>query len=199
MQKINIAEIIERSKELKSSEKFNEESEKLSKLLTRLEKSKDLEINKILSEWIIIKLVILWEYHFKSLIIELIDYDELDYSEDIKLSISDLRKIQKTKEISAGKIFVSTKSFQNLETVNKIFSDLTKKPFLTELKNMYEHEIDVKTVKACLEKRHQIIHEMKSSQLTKSQVKKFAFAMMLFLVNSSSYTQLFSKQKKGQR
>jgi len=195
MNKINVDEIIRKSKGLRSYKKFNKTSLQLRKLLDRLEKSKDREYNSILKEWIIIKLVVVWEYHFKSLIIGLIDVSDLEYQENIQLSLNDLKKIQKTKQISAGKIFVSTKSLQNFETVEKIISNLIKRPFLKELKQMYQHEIDIKSVKECLEKRHQIIHEMQSFSFKKSQIRKYAFAMMMFMLNSSLYIELLSKNK----
>ena len=97
MNKIDVEEIIKKSKDLVSKDKFFRELARLTDSLDLLKKSKNDNVNSILSEWIIIRLVSLWEYHFKSIIIELIDVDELDYSEDVKLSLNDLKKIQKTK------------------------------------------------------------------------------------------------------
>ena len=187
MNKINIEKVIQRSKGLKSYKKFNTESNKLSKLLDKFLQSKNLEYNKIFAEWLVIKLVIIWEYHFKSLIISLIDEGHYQFNEEIKLSLMDLEKIQKKKTISAGKIFVSTKRLQSIESVDKILSSLLGLSFVKELSRTYPKYIDLKTVNECLEKRHEIIHEMKKFTFTKQQIQKYATSMMLFQIQSAIF------------
>jgi len=193
--KFNFDEIVDRTKGLKDFTRFNKESERLGNLILKLLESKDEEYNKVLSEWFIIRLVILWEYHFKSLIISLIDDSGFQYEEEVKISLKDLERIQKTRDISAGKIFVSTKGLQNFETVEKIMSSLLKIKFSTELKKKYGNDIDIKSVKACLEKRHQIVHEMKEISFSKDEIKNYAVSMMLFMINSSIFCNNITSKK----
>ncbi len=195
MNTIDIDKIIEQSKGLKSYKKFNAESEKLSKLLDKFMMSTDREYNEIFTEWMIVRLVTVFEYHFKSLIISLIDEDGCQYDEEIKISLSDLEKIQRKKSVSAGKIFVNNKSLQNIEIIDKILSNLLKINFIKELKNKYPEYIDLKNMNECLEKRHQIIHEMKKIKISKKQLKKYATYMMLFQIQSSKFCVQKIKEK----
>jgi CheY-like chemotaxis protein len=185
--KIDVEKIIKQSKGLKSYKKFNVESKNIRKLLDKFMKSKDLEFNEIFAEWIIIRLVIIWEYHFKSLISSLIDDGHYKYDEEIKLSLIDLEKIQKKKSVSAGKIFVSTKSLQNIKIVDAIMSNLLNISFLKDLKVTYPEYINIKIIEECLEKRHQIVHEMKKFTFTKKQIERYATFMMLFQIQSSEF------------
>lgn len=64
MAKIDLDQIIERSKELKDFKKFNKESSRLYNLLSKLYESEDKENVQILSEWFLIRLVTIWEISF---------------------------------------------------------------------------------------------------------------------------------------
>ena len=137
----------------------------------------------------------MWEYHFKSLIVSLIDDHHCQFDEEIKLSLTDLEKIQNKKTISAGRIFVSTKSLQNLESVDKIMSNLLNISFLKELQKKYPEYVNIKIVKDCLEKRHQLIHEMKKFVFTKQQINDYAVYMMLFQIQSAQLCSELTSEK----
>ena len=137
---------------------------------------------RCLTNYFVIRLVGWIENYFKNSVIWLIDHYGLEYPDfKLQLKLSDLKKLQKAGEFTAGKIVSRELNFQNLfvtlGTINSILQ-------ITDFgKRLETQTVDLGRIDQILQVRHTIIHNFGNSGWTPEQcldAKRSVFLLIYF-------------------
>jgi len=123
------------------------------------------EQKRCLTNYFAIRLVGWIENYFKNSVIWLIDHYELEYPDfKLELKLPELKKIQKAKEFTAGKIVSRQLNFQNLSVVLGTMNSILQ---ITDFgKRLKDQKVDLERIEQILQTRHKIIHNFNNSGWT---------------------------------
>ena len=172
-------------------------------------------VEKSLRKYLIISLVSVLEYFFKSQAKQYVDKYDIDVSAlgfegELCFSVPYLDQMLKGKHLTKGNIVASSFNFLNLEDVNRLFSKMLKIDFfdyILRLNNAdkyayvskgYPKPINYGKLIQAFEIRHKIVHELSDVELSNSQIMSlWDNAMNIMDVGTSLFIPELQEQLKS--
>lgn len=165
----------------------------------------NLELERHLKNYFIIRVVTILEVFFNELVVKLIDeyclpYKKLFDDDLVQISLSRFEEI-KTGKITKGKIIASNFNFQKKEDINKVITNLIGIPFFDKIRNLYrigtENNKFVQnwdTFFEIVNDRHKLVHTL--SHKPKYSVKEMkeiirAGEELIFLTDAVVFTKIY--------
>lgn len=166
-------------------------------------KSKKLsKLKSIAANNFLVNCVTAIEIHLKDVILQNSNWNELGFSDLLKekISLNDAFEIFNKEKVTREYIIAHSISFQNIESINKVFSSLLKADFLKEVENFKvtpdeeepsseEKEMSLlermpdwrKKMASLYELRNAFVHEGKMKKLTHSEISQYVRVCIFFI------------------